>query len=103
MKKIFLTLVSSCLIAIICGSPVFAQSHIFTSTGKSFDKSWELTSGNWNYLIKYECNTDYIDENYTHTYHSSRRHLTTVTNSNCSFSDEDKGGRWAGIRIGAVV
>ncbi|HEO4727663.1 hypothetical protein [Finegoldia magna] len=99
MKKLFSTLMASCLIAVFCATPAFARTRTFNSTGKSFDKSWELTSGDGNYLIKYGFNTAFINEDYTHTYHSNRHHVATVTNSNGSFSDEDNGGRWAGIEV----
>lgn len=99
MKKLFSTLMASCLIAVFCATPVFAQTHTFNSAGQSFNQSWELTGGDGNYLIKYGFNTAFIDEDYTHTYHSSKHHVATVTNSRGSYSDEDYGGSWAGIEV----
>lgn len=99
MKKNFSTFLAICFIAVCCATPTFAATKTYDSNGMSFERPWELTAGNGGWLMKSRYNTTWINEDYTHTYHSSKHHVATVSNSNGSFSDEGNGGNWAGIEV----
>lgn len=102
MKKSGFILLAVFMITICTVSPALAVTHTYNSSGRSFTRDWELTTAGdgQTWLIKYGFNTAFINEDYTHTYHSTKHHVVaTVSNDNGSFSDEDSRGRWAGIEV----
>lgn len=96
MKRI-VSAMMVCLMITCFSLPVSAKTY--SSAGQGFTASWELADGGSDWLIKYGFNTFAIHEDYTHTYHSTKHHVATVTNSNGAFSDEDGAGKWAGIEV----
>lgn len=99
MKKIVAYALAFVLTVASFSTPTLAATSTRTSTGQTFDKAWELTASGTNWIMKYGYNTAWINEDYTHTYHSNNHHVATVSNSRGSFSDEDNGGKWAEIEV----
>ncbi|SFE98167.1 hypothetical protein SAMN04487969_110164 [Paenibacillus algorifonticola] len=96
-KAIFCSVLALGLV--VSSSSAFAATVTKNSSGKTFTKSWELTASGGSWLMKYGFNTDFINEDYTHTYNSQFHHTATVSNSNGAFTDEDSAGSWAGIEV----
>ena len=99
MKKITALLLVVMFLAIVIAEPASAASSTYSSTGRGFSQAWEATASGTSWLIKYGYNTAWINEDYTHTYHSSKSHVAIVSNANGSFTDYDIGGYWAGIEV----
>ncbi|MGN7233640.1 mediterrocin family bacteriocin [Priestia megaterium] len=77
----------------------FAAEYGYSSGGRSFSKSWEAYGSGSNWVMEYGFNTAAINEDYTHTKHSTTSHTAIVKNANGQYSDNDTKGNWAGIEV----
>lgn len=99
MKKTLLSSMLAIGLLLSASASAFAETTTYNSNGQTFSKSWELPASGSGWLMKYGFNTAWINEDYTHTYHTTYHHTATVSNNNGAFSDEDSGGAWAGIEV----
>lgn len=98
MKKIFIsTFIALCLL--VSATSAFAITETYNSGGKTFQESWEVPQSGTNWLMKYGYNTDFWNEDYTHTYHTIYSHTAVVANGSGAYSDGDSAGNWAGIEV----
>lgn len=84
---------------IVSASAASAKTVEVDSGGKSFADSWSLSKSGTDWVMNYGFNTDWIDEDYTHTKHNSFDHTATVANANGAYSDDDSSGYWAEIEV----
>lgn len=98
MKKLLVG-TSLALGLLASSTSAFATEKPYYSSGRSFDKSWEAYGSGTNWVIEYGYNTAAINEDYTHTKHSTTSHTAIVKNANGQYSDNDTKGNWAGIEV----
>ncbi|MED5050691.1 hypothetical protein P9850_02250 [Anoxybacillus rupiensis] len=98
MKKSLIS-ASLALGLLASSTSAFAATYEYSSKGRNFDKSWTAYNSGTNWAIEYGFNTDFINEDFTHTKHSTTRHIAKVRNANGTFSDQDSAGNWAGIEV----
>ena len=97
VKKIVSTL--TLLGMLILPITVHATSWKVPSTGHSFTQAWEAYEGTSSFGFIYGYNTDWINEDYSHSIYSSY-HYAAVSNDNGGYtSSRTAGGRWAKIEV----
>ncbi|MGG0239276.1 hypothetical protein [Bacillus rhizoplanae] len=75
-----------------------AASYSYKNS-KGFTSSWSATNSGTNWLIKYGYNTDWINEDYTHTTHSKYTNYAIVNNANGKYSTKASPGSWAKTEV----
>lgn len=96
----FSAILSICALMTICSvTPASATSQSYSNEDHGFVNDWEMVQGVGTWVIKYGYNTSWINEGYTHAYHTNRRHSAIVVNANGSFSDDANAGGWAKIEV----
>lgn len=71
-----------------------------TSSGKSFDSDWQAIAYDGDATLIYGYNTVFINEDYSHAYHTSREHSAEVSNDRGSFGSSKKAaGKEASIEV----
>lgn len=98
MKKVLIG-ASVALGLLASSTSAFAAEYGYSSGGRSFTKSWEAYGSGSNWVMEYGFNTAAINEDYTHTKHSTTSHTAIVKNANGQYSDNDTKGNWAGIDV----
>lgn len=104
MKKLIISL-SVALLLLTSATPTLATTLYQTSIGHTFSESWSASCSGfdevpgvwWNMIYGY--NTDWINEDFTHTNHTTKTHLAKVQNNNGMFSDEASANNWAEIEV----
>lgn len=86
--------------ALLIGNTIPAYAGEIVKNSSSFVTDWEkVTSAGDNATMKYGYNTSYIDEDYTHTYHTTSPHTAIVGNNKGYFNKAGKAKSWAKIEI----
>lgn len=78
---------------------VYATTNSVWSDGHSFEDDWEDYEEGSNWEMVYGYNTSWIDEDYTHTKHTTKSHKAGISNEDDSDYDSAKKGKWAKIEI----
>lgn len=84
----------------LSASIVGATTHKANSKGKSFKSSWSHTPINTsNRTFKYGYDTTLINEDFTHTYHRTKKHTAYVKNTARAQSKTKSKGTYAKVEI----
>lgn len=99
MKKFVTVIILVCMCFCILSNSVFAAGTIFMSAtaNNKFTDAWELTKISGTSKMVYGFNTLLINEDYTYTYHKTKNHSATVSNSNTTNYDNVGADQWARI------
>lgn len=98
MRK-FIISVMVFVVSLVGASSVFAETHGYSSTGKSFTSSWTVVDGGSGWSIQYGYNTDFINEDFTYALHGNTLHTAIVENNNGQHYTTKGAGIWANVEV----
>ncbi|MBT2685973.1 hypothetical protein [Bacillus sp. ISL-37] len=99
IKKVINTALTLSLLA-GAGLATSADAASYTyKNSKGFTSAWSAYNSGTNWIIKYGFNTDWINEDYTHTTHAKYKSYAIVNNANGKYSSSASAGNWAKTEV----